>query len=116
MAIKENKIPTPTDVKTTPQSFSGEEIKEIKELRNKLIRELRYIDVIVPRGIRNFEAMTDFMRSWYIYETAKEVIDYDLCAEVKAFLDKEHWSEIDSHHPEYLLGGDVDFNQEEDDE
>jgi|TARA_R110001583_G_scaffold107724_1_gene256356 hypothetical protein len=88
----------------------------LKELRNKLIRELRYTNIIGPRGSRNFEAMTDFLRSWYIYETAKEVIDYDLCAEVKAFLDKEHWSEIDSHHPEYLLGGDVDFNQEEDDE
>ena len=63
------------------------------------------------------EALTDFLRTWYIIESAKKSTPHqDLCAEVKEFLDKEHWSEIDSHHPEYLLGGDVDFNQEEDDE
>lgn len=64
----------------------------LKELRNKLIREARYMGSFSePTGK---EAMTDFMKAWYIYETAKEVIDYDLCAEVKGFLDNENRRQI----------------------
>jgi len=36
MAIKDNKIPTPQDIKQTPQSFSQEEINSITLLRDKL--------------------------------------------------------------------------------
>ena len=36
MAIKDNKIPSPETIKSTPQSFSEKELDEIKELRNQL--------------------------------------------------------------------------------
>tara|TARA_B100001778_G_scaffold122855_1_gene100979 strand:+ start:309 stop:602 length:294 start_codon:yes stop_codon:yes gene_type:complete len=35
MAIKQ-KIPSPQEIKTTPQSFSQEELNEIKELRDEI--------------------------------------------------------------------------------
>ena len=36
MAIKEKKLPTPSEVKTSPQRFTDEELNEIKELRKEL--------------------------------------------------------------------------------
>ena len=35
MAI-EQKIPTPEEIKSTPQSFTEQEINQLKDLRNKL--------------------------------------------------------------------------------
>ena len=35
MAIKQ-KIPSPQEIKTTPQSFSQEELNKIKELRDEI--------------------------------------------------------------------------------
>ena len=48
MAIQDKKIPTPSDIKTSPTSFSGPELKEIKELRmslNTLTYQLGQISV-----------------------------------------------------------------------
>ena len=36
MAIQDKKIPTPSDIKSSPSSFSEQELKEIKELRMSL--------------------------------------------------------------------------------
>ena len=36
MALKERKIPSPSNIKTTPQSFAEDEIKELRDLRNQL--------------------------------------------------------------------------------
>ena len=36
MAIQDKKIPSPSDIKTSPTSFSEEELKEIKDLRMSL--------------------------------------------------------------------------------
>ena len=36
MAIQSRKIPSPSDIKSTPQSFTPEELNQIKELRNQL--------------------------------------------------------------------------------
>ena len=36
MAIKDNKIPSPQSIKSLPQSFSEQELNEIKELRNQI--------------------------------------------------------------------------------
>ena len=36
MAIKDNKIPSPSNIKTSPQSFSNEEINKIKALRDEV--------------------------------------------------------------------------------
>ena len=36
MAIQSRKIPSPSDIKSTPQSFTSEELNQIKELRNQL--------------------------------------------------------------------------------
>ena len=36
MAIKNQKIPTPTDIKSSPISFSQEELNELKVLKEKL--------------------------------------------------------------------------------
>ena len=36
MAIQDKKIPTPSDIKSSPTSFSEEELKEIKDLRLSL--------------------------------------------------------------------------------
>ena len=36
MAIQERKIPTPSEIKTTPQSFTEQELNQLKELRRKL--------------------------------------------------------------------------------
>jgi hypothetical protein len=115
----------------------------LRELRNKLIRELRTLSDLNTSGtykcvvMKDFKlavkrvltatnkinstykinservirkAMTDFLRSWYIYEVERGYcqeyvsIDHDLCAEVKGFLMVEDWCEtfsfIDSHHTE----------------
>ena len=36
MAIQDKRIPKPSDIKTSPTSFSEEELKEIKDLRMSL--------------------------------------------------------------------------------
>ena len=36
MAIQDKKIPTPSNIKTSPTSFSEQELKEIKDLRMSL--------------------------------------------------------------------------------
>ena len=36
MAIQESKIPKPSDIKSTPQSFTEKELNDIKDLRSKL--------------------------------------------------------------------------------
>ena len=36
MALKERKLPSPSEIKTTPQSFSQDEISQLKNLRNKI--------------------------------------------------------------------------------
>ena len=36
MAIQDKKIPKPSDIKTSPTSFSEQELKEIKDLRMSL--------------------------------------------------------------------------------
>ena len=36
MAIQERKIPTPSEIITTPQSFTEQELNQLKELRRKL--------------------------------------------------------------------------------
>ena len=36
MAIQPRKIPTPTEIKNTPQSFSEQELNQLKELRDNL--------------------------------------------------------------------------------
>ena len=36
MAIQKRKIPTPTEIKNTPQSFSEQELNQLKELRTKI--------------------------------------------------------------------------------
>ena len=36
MAIKNQKIPTPSDIKSSPHSFSTEEIDKIKNLKNEV--------------------------------------------------------------------------------
>ena len=36
MAIKDNKIPSPSEVKATPQSFSQQEINDIKNLKTEI--------------------------------------------------------------------------------
>ena len=36
MAIQDKKIPTPSDIKSSPTSFSESELKEIKDLRLSL--------------------------------------------------------------------------------
>ena len=36
MAIQDKKIPKPSEIKTSPTSFSEEELKEIKDLRLSL--------------------------------------------------------------------------------
>ena len=36
MALKERNIPSPSEIKSMPQSFSSEEINQLKDLRNKI--------------------------------------------------------------------------------
>ena len=36
MVLKERKLPSPSEIKTTPQSFSQDEISQLKNLRNKI--------------------------------------------------------------------------------
>ena len=36
MALKERKIPTPSEIKSMPQSFSSEELNDLKDLRSKI--------------------------------------------------------------------------------
>jgi L-lysine 2,3-aminomutase len=36
MAIKDKKIPSPSEIKENPQSFSSEELNQLKELRSEL--------------------------------------------------------------------------------
>ena len=36
MAIQDKKIPKPSDIKSTPQSFSEKELNDIKDLRTQL--------------------------------------------------------------------------------
>ena len=36
MAIENKKIPTPSEVKSSPQSFSERELNELKDLRSKI--------------------------------------------------------------------------------
>ena len=36
MALKERKLPSPSEIKSAPQAFSQEEINQLKDLRNKI--------------------------------------------------------------------------------
>ena len=52
MAIQNTKIPSPTDIKSSPTSFSEEELKDIKDLRFSLDKITFQLGQIVVEKIQ----------------------------------------------------------------
>ena len=59
MAIQDKKIPKPSDIKSSPISFSKEELKEIKDLRLSLDRLIFQLGRISVEKIKLEEAEND---------------------------------------------------------
>ena len=68
MAIKP-KIPSPTEIKTTPHSFNEQELKELRELRFKLNQITAQLGQISINEIKIEEAKDKLKKELSILET-----------------------------------------------